>query len=198
VRAEEDVVTTREVARAERDKSVSLVEAAKQAEQQALALKVQAEAEKSAALDRAQAVKIQAEAELVAGKAKAEAQQLLNAAINTLSAEQVNLQVKLALIENLPAIIKESVEPMKAIEGIKIVQVDGLTGRAPAAGTTAPSSAGGGNLADNAVQAALAYRAQQPIVDALLGELGFKFGDNMSLAQSLTSTPAKPAQDNGQ
>ncbi len=44
-----------------------------------------------------------------------------------LSSEQINLQIKLALIQALPAIIEKSVEPMKQIDGIKIVQVDGLT-----------------------------------------------------------------------
>jgi hypothetical protein len=33
----------------------------------------------------------------------------------------------LALIQSLPAIIEKSVEPMKRIDGIKIVQVDGIT-----------------------------------------------------------------------
>ncbi len=185
VRAEEDVVTTREVAKAERDKAVSLVEAAKEAEQQAIAMKVQAEAEKAAATDRAEAIKIQADAELIAGTAKAEAQRLLNAAINTLSAEQIGLQIKLALIDRMPQIIKESVEPMKAIDGIKIVQVDGLTGRSGSGADGAAGAGGSGNLAEQAVNAALAYRAQQPIIDALLGELGLKSGDAAGLAGAL-------------
>lgn len=35
----------------------------------------------------------------------------------------------------------------------------------------------GGNLADQAANAMLRYRAQQPLIDALLGELGIKGGD---------------------
>ena len=39
--------------------------------------------------------------------------------------------------------------------------------------------AGGGSLADQAVNAALSYRAQQPLVDALLQEIGLK-GNSLS------------------
>ncbi len=40
--------------------------------------------------------------------------------------EQTSLKFKLALLQALPAVIEKSVEPMKAIDGIKIIQVDGL------------------------------------------------------------------------
>jgi uncharacterized membrane protein YqiK len=88
------------------------------------------------------------------------------------------MQVKLALIEAMPRIIEQSVRPMEKIDGIKIVQVDGLTrGSAPSGGAT--PSAGSGSLAEQAVNAALSYRAQQPLVDALLQEIGIK-GNSLS------------------
>jgi uncharacterized membrane protein YqiK len=43
-----------------------------------------------------------------------------------LSNEQTSLKFKLALLQSLPAVIEKSVEPMKSIDGIKIIQVDGL------------------------------------------------------------------------
>jgi uncharacterized membrane protein YqiK len=61
---------------------------------------------------------------------------------------------------------------MEAIDSIKIVQVDGLTGGHGAAGS-AGGAAGESNLASSAVAAALRYRAQAPIVDGLMKELGF-------------------------
>src|SRR5690606_39563533 len=61
---------------------------------------------------------------------------------------------------------------MEAIESIKIVQVDGLTnGKGGGSGAGMPVG-GSGNLAQDAVSAALAYRAQAPVLDGLLKELG--------------------------
>jgi uncharacterized membrane protein YqiK len=91
------------------------------------------------------------------------------------------LQIKQALIAALPGIIEASVKPMEKIDGIKIVQVDGLNRGHAANGQAAAggSPAGPGNLAEQAVSAALAYRAQQPILDAVLGEIGMK-GDSLA------------------
>ena len=61
---------------------------------------------------------------------------------------------------------------MEAINSIKIVQVDGLTG-GNGARPRRGAGAGDGNLASSAVAAALRYRAQAPIVDGLMKELGF-------------------------
>ena len=103
-----------------------------------------------------------------------------NAALNTLAAEQIAMQVKMKLLDVLPAIIEASVKPLEKIDGIKIVQVDGLN-----RGTAGGSGGSGGNLAEQAVAAALAYRAQQPILDAVLGEIGMKGGDLKGLVESV-------------
>src|SRR5688500_17973161 len=60
---------------------------------------------------------------------------------------------------------------MEAIDSIKIVQVEGLSGGSNAGAGS--GSGGEGNLASSAVAAALRYRAQAPIVDGLMKELGF-------------------------
>ena len=195
-RAEEAVVTSRQTEIAERQKQIELIEAHKVAEQQAISVKVAAEADKLAALDRAEAVRtvaeaeaekaqIKARAEAEADKLRAEAQQTVyaveaegkravNEAANVLTPEQVAMQIKLELIKALPDIIAEAVKPIAAIDGIKIVQVEGLNGHASADS----QSDGGdkGNLADQAIAAALRYRAQAPILDNLLGELGLNGG----------------------
>ena len=75
---------------------------------------------------------------------------------------------RLELLRVLPDIIREAAKPMEAIDSIKIVQVDGLT--RGSTGEVAP--AGGGNLAQDALSAALSYRAQAPIIDGLMKELG--------------------------
>lgn len=179
VKAEEAVKTARETAVAERQKSIALVEASREAEQQAIGVRVAAEAEKQAAEDRAEAVKIKAAADRVAFEVEATGKRQINEAINTLSAEQIAMQVRLALIKALPDIIARSVEPMKQIDGIKIIQVDGLNRAAGSEG----GAGQGGNLAEQAVSAALNYRVQQPLIDALLGDLGIQGGSLAGLAR---------------
>lgn len=180
VKAEQLVETTRRTAEADRAKQVALIEAAKEAETNAVHITTKARAESEAAQMQAAAIVELAEAERKKGLAEAEAQRALNDAINALSSDQTSLKFKLALLEALPAVIQQTVEPMKAIDGIKIIQVDGLNrngGGTSADGTVgAAALSGGGNLAEQAVSAALAYRAHAPLIDSLLSEVGLSGG----------------------
>jgi uncharacterized membrane protein YqiK len=190
VRTEQAVETTRATAAADREKQIALISASREAEQKAIAVKVAAEAEKEAASNRAAAVKIKADADRVAFEVEATGKRLINEAINVLSSDQISLQIKLALIQSLPSIIEKSVEPMKQIDGIKIVQVDGLTRPYAPNGSAAPGSIGNGSgsLAEQAVAAALAYRAQSPIIDGLLKELGMTGASLGALSQAVVPT----------
>lgn len=76
---------------------------------------------------------------------------------------------------------------MKSIDGIKIIQVDGLN-RGGAAGDAASGSVSGGNLAEQALSAALSYRTQAPLIDSLLNEIGVSGGSLAALTSPLTST----------
>ncbi len=195
VREEEAVATARAKEIAERQKAIELVEASKVAERTAIGVTVAATAEKQAALDRAEAVKtlaqadadrvrIAAEGESDAAKLRAAAaagtyevdaagRRALNEAANLISPEIIALEIKKALIAALPDIIRESVKPMERIDGIKIVQVGGLGGGSSPDGAASPAApAGGSSLADQVVQSALRYRAQAPLVDSLLKEVG--------------------------
>ena len=49
---------------------------------------------------------------------------------------------------------------------------------------------GGGNIADNLVNSALRYRAQAPLVDQLLREIGIEGGDVGKLARGMLERPA--------
>jgi uncharacterized membrane protein YqiK len=179
------VVTARETEVAERAKRIELIEAAKEAERQAIGIKVEAEAEKRAAADRAEALRAAAEGEAEAEKLRADAarvrfevdaagQRAINEAANLLSSEQISLQMKLALLKVLPEVIREAAKPMESIDSIKIVQVDGLTGSGASTSQAAQNGhRGDQNLANSAVSAALRYRAQAPIADSLMKELGF-------------------------
>jgi uncharacterized membrane protein YqiK len=202
VAAEEQVGTARETEIAERAKRIELIEAAKEAERQAIAVKVQAEAEKQAAADRAEALRAEAAGEAEAEKLRAEAarvrfeveaagQRAINEAANILSSDQVSLQTKMALLKVLPEVIREAAKPMEAIDSIKIVQVDGLTGSGAAGSGVVANDPGERNLAQSAVAAALRYRAQAPVIDGLMKELGFDGGSLDGLvAGAVTGTAA--------
>ncbi|WP_425466612.1 flotillin family protein [Qipengyuania marisflavi] len=187
VSAEEQVATARETEIADRDKRIELIEAAKSAERDAIRVRVEAEADKDAASNRAEAARLEAQGEAEAEKLRADAarvrfeveaagQRAVNEAANILSMDQISLQTKLALLKVLPEVIRESAKPMEAIDSIKIVQVDGLTNGSGKGGSAADgngsSGGGSGNLATDAVSAALAYRAQAPVLDGLMKELG--------------------------
>ena len=96
------------------------------------------------------------------------------------------MKVKLALIENLDTIIRESVKPMEKIDGIKIVQVSGLNNSAQA-GQGPQTEAG---LADQMVNSALKYRAQAPLLDVLMSEVGLKGSDINGLVSGLNEVPS--------
>ena len=237
VKAEEEVITVRQIQQAERQKSVELVQAKEKAEKEAIAITVAAEADKKAATDRAEATQIaasahaesiriaakanadkeaiaitvvataeknaaqaRADARLLESKAQSESEILLadaaerkyavdaagkrelNEADNLLSAEQIAMKIKIELIKALPEIIAQSVKPMENIEGIKILQVNGLTGGQSGSTVEGESS----NLADQMTNSALRYRAQAPLVDSLMNELGIKGGDINGFTQGLT------------
>lgn len=205
VAAEEQVTSARETEIADRDKRIELIEASKQAERQAIGVKVQAEAEKEAAGNRAAAMRLDAEGEAESEKLRAEAarvrfeveaagQRAINEAANILSSDQISLQTKMALLNVLPEVIRESAKPMEAIDSIKIVQLDGINQNG---GGNSVASKGGtgngnsGNLATDAVSAALSYRAQAPVIDGLMKELGL---DGSSL-ENLVSGATKVADE---
>lgn len=202
--AEERVGTAREAEVAERQKRIELIDAAREAERAAIGIKVQADAEKQAASDRAEAARLQAEGEAEAAKLKAEAdrvrfeveaagQRAINEAANLLSSETMSLQTKLALLKVLPEVIREASKPLEAIDSIKIVQVDGITGRGGAAGVADAGGEGGDrNLANSAVSAALRYRAQAPVIDGLMRELGFDGGTLDGLVAGAAAGIAAP------
>ncbi len=209
VKAQEQVITVREREKAERQKVIELVEAQQIAEREAISIKVGAEAEKQAAEDTAEAQrtlargqadkhritaegiaaaeKLEAEAAAIRYNVDAEGKQAINTAANLLSAEQIAMQIKMRLIEQLPEIIAQSVRPMEKIESIKIMQLDGFTqqGGQAHSGTEAQT---GATLPDQLVNSALKYKAQAPIVESLLNELGLNSSDITSFGKQFTHT----------
>jgi uncharacterized membrane protein YqiK len=200
VSAEEKVFTAREVEMAERKKAIELIGARQTAEREALRLTSAAQAEKDASADRGAAVRAQAEADADAEKIKAmasrvraeieaEALRMMNEAHNMLSPEARMSALRMRLVEKAEGIIRESVRPMERIEGIKILHVDGLGGSGGGGG----GDGHGGNFADGVVNSALRFRAQAPLVDQLLREIGIEGGDIQRLVGGASgSTAALP------
>ena len=192
---EERVFTARETEMAERRKRIELINASQEAEREALRLKVAAQAENAASADRGAAVRAEAEAagrlreDPRAGgadprtRSRPKAQRLMNQAANILTPEARMSAMRLKLIDNLEAIIRESGRPLERIEGIKILQVDGLGGGG--GGRSAGFDGNGGGFADSVVNSALRFRAQAPLVDQLLREIGVEGGDVGKLARGL-------------
>jgi uncharacterized membrane protein YqiK len=218
VKEEEAVVTVRETAKAERTKAVQIVKASEDAEKDAVKVKIEADAKKTAAIDIAAAARtratgdadserIQAQGAADATKLNAEAaacqyevdaagKRALNDASNLLSEKMIAMQVRLALIEQLPEIIRESVKPMERIEAIKILQVNGLAGGNNGGGgehrTTCAADGAGDNLAEQVVQSALQYRAHAPLIDSLLSDIGINTATLNGLAGSLGKQAPEP------
>ncbi len=202
VAAEEAVETARQVEVANRNKQVTVVRAEEKAKESAISLVVAAEAEKEAATHKAEAARMDAQGErdasvlraegtIAEGNATAEALVKKNQAQNELSAEQIALQVRLAVLAALPAIVEQSVKPLLNIDSIRIAEVGGLSGASSGnSANDAQSGTSGGGLSDQVVASALRYRTNAPVVDALLGEVGLKNGGDMSqlLAGALTSS----------
>lgn len=197
VAAEEKVFTAREVEMAERKKTIDLIGARQEAEREALRLTTAAHAEMQASTDRGTAIRAQAEAEADADKIKsmamrlraeieAEGLQLMNAAHNMLSPEARMSALRMRLVEKAEGIIRESVKPMERIEGIKILHVDGLGG----SGGGGDGVNGNSNFADGIVNSALRFRAQAPLVDQLLREIGIEGGDIQNLVGGVSGANA--------
>ena len=66
-------------------------------------------------------------------------------------------------------IVRESVRPMEKIEGIRILQVDGLHG-----GNGGNGGNGGRSATDEVIDSALRYRVQAPLIDSLLADIGIE------------------------
>ena len=173
VEAEEKVNTIRDIEQAEKVKSLGIIEASKDAEREKLATL---------------AAKLRYEVE-AAGKKS------LNEAENLRSDASRRSALRLKLAEKIEGIIREWVKPMQHIDSIKVVDVNGLPGFSQGGGNGDGTGGGdGGNpgdgskkgsLADNVVNSALRYRAQQPFLDSLLKEVGMTPGDASNIRNIL-------------
>ena len=175
VEAEEKVNSIRDIEQAEKAKALGVIDASKNAEREKLA---------------AMAAKIRYEIEAAGKKA-------LNEAENLRSDASRRSALRLKLAEKIEGIIREWVKPMQNIDSIKVVDVNGLPGFSQGGSSSGDGSGsegstgsyGGdskkGSLADNVVNSALRYRAQQPFLDSLLKEIGMSPGEASNIRNIL-------------
>jgi len=175
VEAEEKVNSTRDIEQAEKAKALGVIDASKNAEREKLA---------------AMAAKIRYEVEASGKKS-------LNEAENLRSDASRRSALRLKLAEKIEGIIREWVKPMQNIDSIKVVDVNGLPGFSQGGSSSgdgtgsegSSASYGGdskkGSLADNVVNSALRYRAQQPFLDSLLKEVGMSPGEASNIRNIL-------------
>lgn len=207
VKEEENVATVKEVAIAERAKSIRIIKAREEAEESAIDITVAAEAEKKAALDKAEAllteakaqaekIRIVAEADEKRFEVEAYGEKAINEAKNLLNAEIISFELRKIIAQVAPQIIEASVKPIEKIDSIKIISTNGFNVPGTAQGSTATGAgAGGGSMANQLVDSLLSYRMQSPLVDKLLGELGIdpsSQGLTRVLDQTLETKPSKP------
>jgi uncharacterized membrane protein YqiK len=186
VKAEEAVNTAREVAVAERSRSIQLIDAAREAEQLAISVKVAAEAEREAAENRALALKVEADAKRAAALAEAEGIAAINEAKNRLGVAQIDLAVRMQLIQALPTIIQEASKPMEKIDSIRLFQLNGMPmGAGLSSEGTTTNKGGSGSLPEQVMNSALQYQVAKPIVDAIMKDAGLANPSLTGIAQSV-------------
>lgn len=190
VASEEKISTARELEEANRQKELTLIKAQEKAQEQSIGKTIAAKAEKEAATDYADAakikatgiadaIKIEAEANETKYRVDAEGKEKLNQAENSLSKEIIELRLKQVLIENLPKIIEQVVAPMKEIDSIKIVEMNGVN----AGGVSGSTEGHSGSLPDQIVNSAMRYKTQMPVLNDLMSEIGL----NLNSVQGLTA-----------
>ena len=201
VSAEEKVFSARETEIAERRKQIELIAASQDAERDGIRVRLQAEAQRAAAADHAAAARLTAEGEAEADKIRslaaklryeieAEGKRMMNESLNVLSPEARGSEARLRVIDRIEGIIRESVKPMESIESIKILHVDGLGGGG-GGGPVGPAGETQANFSDSVVNSALRYRAQAPLVDSLLKEIGLQGSDLGQMSKLLEKTGPK-------
>jgi uncharacterized membrane protein YqiK len=145
--AEERVTTARDSEAARRRTSIEVMLAQKDAEEKRIA----------------------AQAEQVRAAVAAEAQKLLYEAENVLTDGARYGLFRRRLLDRIEGIVRESVKPMEKIEGIRILQVDGLSGGGG-------GRSDGRSPTDEVIDSALRYRVQAPMIDQVLKEIGIEGG----------------------
>jgi uncharacterized membrane protein YqiK len=146
------------------------------------------------------ALRVEADAKREAALAEAEGIAAINEAKNRLGAAQIDLAVRLQLIQSLPLIIQQSVKPLEKIESIRLFQVNGmpaggLAGTNSSPGGSQAGGAGAGTLPEQVVNSALQYQVAKPIVDAIMKDAGLANPSLTGIAQTVANMVSMPSAE---
>ena len=189
IKTQEIITTAKETEIANRIKALALIKATQKAEEEAVAKKTLALAEKEAAEDKADALKIEATAEAEAIKIRAvakykeyqvdaEGKKLINEALNMLSNEQIKKEIQLSMIEQLPKIIEQMIQPAKSIDSIKIVDMGSATKSIVNSDNSSVSNSKA-SLPEQITDAMMNYSVGSAMINDMLKESGL--GDSVGV-----------------
>lgn len=169
---QEKIETSRAEEKANRSKTVEIIDATAHAEREAIRVIKQSEAAKTASEFRAEAEIAEAKAAEFRYEVDSGGNRKLNEAENVRSEESRRSAILEGVVTRLPEIIREQVKPMENIESIKILHVDGLPGLNSPSEGGGGGGGGGGSISDQVVNSAMKYRTQVAFVDGLMEEIG--------------------------
>lgn len=199
VRSAEEVTTAKQIAEAERNKSVALVQAARDAEIKATQVRMAASADKDARIElskaeletaraRARSKEAKSEAVLKMMQARAAGKAAMIDAANNIQPAASALKVDLARLKALPEIAEKLSRPLEKIESIKIHQISGLNGiGSDALGNKTPLS--------QAMESLLGMSLQLPMMKQIGKEIGIEF-DEESLKEASRAISRHQPKDN--
>ncbi len=163
--AETNAETVKLKAIKEREKQIAILDAEQVADSVAIQVKTEAQANFFKVEQEAKAMERLAEAKKKNYEVEAEGISLKNDAENKLNDKIIAYNQKMKLIETLPAIIREMVEPMRSIKDIKVISANGLIGGAH-------NSQQSNCTTNDVFQSAFDYRIKNGVVDMLTKEVG--------------------------
>lgn len=179
VKAEEAIQTARQLADAERRKSVALLAAQQDAETAATRSRIAAESDKLTAKDRKEAKREEAEAFKLLKLAEAEAEAARIKAENARSEALAALELEKTRLEAAPRIIEQLVKPAEKIDSINIHQITGLG----SVGRETQQDASQGSAVPQIVNSILDMAVSLPAMT----KLGERIGETVSVGKSENS-----------
>ena len=189
IAAKEQVETARETAIVEREKSLSLIRAAEQAEVDDTRVRSEAETILAMANAEAEAASIRAEATRNELVAKAEGEAALIGAENEQRDELIGMKLDLARLKALPGIVGEMVRPAEKIDSIRINHITGFGGGNGAANGSGAAGSGDRAVVNQVVDGILSMALQLPAVQKLGEQVGVNIADGLNgVARSASDT----------
>lgn len=196
VAAAESVTTAKDVAIAERDSKISVIQAERKAKSDAVAITVKAATERQAAIDyaearraeaqgQADAAKLEAEAALARATAEAEGLRQINAAKNVISPEIMAMQIRMKTLEVLPEIIKAAVEPIRNIGSVSIVDTGNMRGNFSGQTIDGETNHGSTDPMSHFMDAIMKYQFQAPVIKTILSKAGIQVDDKNNMVSGI-------------